>query len=614
MPLSSMESSNKELSPKKRLAAAAAAAAAAADAAVASAAVAAAAAAAVADSDVDSDDDSDDNFDDNSDDAWEAPLKKRKTSNSGDVYSRLTPFEQNKIKIAKDFADSIMGHYEKIPKSKHIPTDERILENTSNRMFVLRNVIKLESEQRRDIVIRSTTEPFWQACLNTADTSTDDKSYRVCVVGTPGVGKTACTPILIRMLLKAKHTVVYLFRKNTQKQWYYEFIPDQASSTIKTKVYHEDNGEEVIASLMDPSTYYVVDPGMTKCNCCPETDFKPKVIIIASPDERHWGESEFDKERDGISGSFKYFPLWSFDELLNAGPFLGPKPPNEISKIVMEQHYRTFGGVPRHIFADEKCYRAALDKQRNALNVLTSHHSELIAMKKLNAVESKCTDQPKSALIGYQLSKNDLAKHLKGENILFDEKDVVVISSVVADIIYNKYIKMLWLTMLNPTFNGWMIFDIYVHNLLTAPEPCNFQGRACVGVEDFLYSRSEQFTLGGCTNVRQVRDIIAAAKNTPNVLFHSTDPKYPLIDCIYQDNWGNFHAFQATLAGKHKAKRNQIMVLQNKVDNQGQINLYYMVPGQNFEGFVTGPVNPCLSKAVTCNIWHVSVQDPNDVE
>ena len=80
----------------------------------------------------------------------------------------------------------------------------------SDGMSVLRKVVKLETNVRADIVIRNITKPFWQACIDTVNTPY--MRIRVCAVGTPGTGKTAATPILIRMLLDEGHTVVYLLR------------------------------------------------------------------------------------------------------------------------------------------------------------------------------------------------------------------------------------------------------------------------------------------------------------------------------------------------------------------------------------------------------------------
>jgi hypothetical protein len=50
-----------------------------------------------------------------------------------------------------------------------------------------------------------------------------------------------------------------------------------------------------------------------------------------------------------------------------------------------------------------------------------------------------------------------------------------------------------------------------------------------------------------------VLDIVKAASETPYVIFLSTNPQYELIDFLYQDGDGTFHAFQATISAEHSA-------------------------------------------------------------
>jgi hypothetical protein len=89
----------------------------------------------------------------------------------------------------------------------------------------------------------------------------------------------------------------------------YEFTPNNESDTVTTKVYHECNGGDDIASLFDSSTYYVVDPGKTKDSCDPVEDFEPKVIIVSSPDECHWGGNSFVATLRAFSCIFPRGPL-----------------------------------------------------------------------------------------------------------------------------------------------------------------------------------------------------------------------------------------------------------------------------------------------------------------
>jgi hypothetical protein len=180
---------------------------------------------------------------------------------------------------AQKFVTSLMNaKYENIPNGKG--------------MKVLRNLMSLENgmvssnlEYRMDrsIVVRTITKSFWEECIKKVDTP--DERTRVAAIGTSGIGKTTSTPILIRILLERKKTVVYLVRSEEKDSWYYEFVPNKSDSSIVANVYRENLDKGEIFSLLDQSTYYIVDPGQTKNNCNPSNTFAPKVILVTSPDE-----------------------------------------------------------------------------------------------------------------------------------------------------------------------------------------------------------------------------------------------------------------------------------------------------------------------------------------
>ena len=82
-------------------------------------------------------------------------------------------------------------------------------------------------------------------------------------------------------------------------------------------VYPEkDTDLKNIESLDEPSTYYVVDPGETKNSGNPMAGFMPRVIIISSLDDKHWGRGEFQMHRAKKTGVFRYYPLWTLTEVL----------------------------------------------------------------------------------------------------------------------------------------------------------------------------------------------------------------------------------------------------------------------------------------------------------
>ena len=109
------------------------------------------------------------------------------------------------------FIKSIMQDYEDIPKS--------------NGMRVLHDVESLEVMDKSDVVVRSITEDFWQSVIDAT------AEYRVCAVGTPGIGKTTTTCILIRLLLQQGKKVVYRVLGNEKDGYLYMFIPPSNTGT-----------------------------------------------------------------------------------------------------------------------------------------------------------------------------------------------------------------------------------------------------------------------------------------------------------------------------------------------------------------------------------------------
>ena len=97
------------------------------------------------------------------------------------------------------------------------------------------------------------------------------------------------------------------------------------------------------------------------------------------------------------------------------------------------------------------------------------------------------------------------------------------------------------------------------------------------------------------------------------VVFHSVKLSNRLIDFLYQDSDGHFHAFQATLAETHKANVDDIVNLERMLGGHRRLSLYYLVPEPRFDKFVTNPVDP-RSEGARCCIYHVSIADPNSTE
>jgi hypothetical protein len=473
----------------------------------------------------------------------------------------------------------------------------------SDGMFVMKDVVKLERKTKRsDLVIRTCTRPFWQACIDAAETP--DVQCRVCAVGTPGIGKTASTLYLIRMLLlERKKTVVYHVRSVAGNRFVYEFVPGPAGGVV-ANVYPEQGWEFAIPSLYDPSTYYVVDPGIYEASCNPDVEFLPNVIIVTSPDSKHWGGSEFFKDRDDVTGVLKVYPLWELDELLQARPYLG----RNVSVAEVKERYFQVGGVPRHVFASAPSFEAAVKGQSLAVNALSADQVDKLADLQTISVTTFDTSQPKSALIGLRVADDD--------DGTFSRYAVDVIATRVVGAIFQQFMKKMWLKLLLPSVDNSWIFESYTRYLMVAEPRPTFEYRKGVGKVWRSMLGRKTIQLGGCKEIRYSSDIVAAAKKRPMVVFHPVDLSQRLIDFIYQDGTGHFHAFQATLAVSHSAKGEDIAKLEEQVGGYEKLSLHYVVPEFRYVKFVTDPVdpqNPPGKDAVPakCSIYHVRIPNPS---
>jgi hypothetical protein len=479
---------------------------------------------------------------------------------------------------AQTFVDSLMNaKYEVIPDS--------------NGMEVLRNIMGLETGEESSIVVRSVTPFFWNACIDLVNTP--GMRYRVAVIGTPGIGKTKSTALLIRMLLERKKTVVYLIRSEKNNSWHYEFVPNEGDSSIAANVYRENLDESDIPSLRDPSTYYIVDPGKTKNSCDPSDTFVPKVILIASPDERHWGESEFRKRRESVLGAFKIYPPWSLDELL---------PAREEFKILLTreeiiERYRLFGGVPRNIFTPDA---NLLDDQDAAILKVSATHAEAIVLGQMDVVGNFAVNAPKGVLLGFNSTREDFGK---------GQMNVFLLSSAIAEKVYSMHIRTLWNTMIS---SGEVIqrtlFEPYVRSLLTDSSKKRVIFEMRNQPTKAVMKKKYKLSLPICKAIKLVSDP-KEHQLEPFVLFHSLSTRYPLIDCIYTDANGLINAVQITIGNTHSINDNDIKKLHEAYGTASKLNLYYFVPSDRYDTFKTSSI-PTYDNSNFC-VYVVSVPDPN---
>lgn len=471
-------------------------------------------------------------------------------------------------KIGQAFVKAIMKDYEDIPGS-------------NGTMRVLRNVVSLEGTGEADVILRNITETFWQAVIDATE------EYRVCAVGTPGIGKTTTTCILIRLLLKQKKTVVYRVLGTDAHGYVFMFIPPPNDSTkIVVKVIKENEFDYHDENVNNDSIYYVVDPGKTKDkNCDLDSDYRGKVIIIASPDEGHWGLGEFTKKRLRVKGTFRYYPIWSLIELLYARRFFDVN----LDVEVICNRYEEVGGIPRLVFTSEDEYNAVLILQENAINRLSDEQVRLLTLNDAHAAQTFGSNQPKSIIMVY---------NCVGMN--FKEFSMTVSSQRVVRLLVTKKMHLLWNLILKSDSSSstatWQVFEVYCQNLMlgdAAKKFYDYKYHDGIGLLDARHVGHE-LLLGGCSKIIGTQQsLIAATKReeSEKVVFYSLDPGNKFIDFVYRVD-STIYAFQVTIGKVHSCNSNHFKKALEETGNDFKFLLHYLTYQNQYESFQLLPANP----------------------
>jgi hypothetical protein len=427
------------------------------------------------------------------------------------------------IKRGQSFIKSILEPYEDIPNS--------------NGMKVLRNVVTIgEGKRVKDVVLRNITEAFWSNVI----AELEKKYIRgVCAVGSPGIGKTATTCVLIRLLLteKSENTVVYQVRTPRKSGFTYTFKPSIINGTLEidVKVTKEYEWVKFYDDFNKPTTYYIIDLGETKDSCDLGSGYRGNVIIVASPDERHWGESQFRKERGGRQGIFLYYPVWNVQELIASSKYFN----DSIDEEEIRNRFHRFGGVPRHIFTNN--YEKTIKIQKEALAKLTSQSALALTYNDRSAEETAANNFPKGILMSCVLSDQD--------NGTFRYAHAVLRSDYVYEAVATKYKEVLFSMILSSYFDTYL-YKSYCRTLLY--DSAQTVERKFVVRKLNTKKKPASRMLGGCSASKRVDDITVSSRTNELVLFTSFSPHYRLVDFGYRKN-NVYYMFYAT-TGKEQEK------------------------------------------------------------
>ena len=464
----------------------------------------------------------------------------------------------------------------------------------SSGMKCLFDVLSIEENLASNVVLRNITEDFWRKVIETTAV------HRVCALGSPGVGKTTTTCILIRLLLEDKKTVVYRVRKCDKDGFIYMFTP--SSDAVDVRVIREFEFHDSDTEVNIDSIYYIVDPGQTSDNCNLSGDYIGNVIIVASPDERHWKDYDFFKLRRRKTGTLLFFPVWTLQELVFASEYITEETDLILSENIIKERFNRFGGVPRYVFASMGNYTSQKNVQDLALADLSAGVAQSLVFKDRSAINSKSTNIPKGILLSYINAPHDCGTYRTGY--------AVFSSDYIYDYIVKKYMVNLWNQMIknDAKFDPYL-YEAYVRTLFydNAKTPAAKKYK----IRDLTLKNTDterknaistetDINLGGCAGLLQSENIYESAVEKPMIVFHPYSLIFKLIDFVYREN-GNpvvYNCFQCTIIKDHTATSDHIYDMANYIMNNNvnsaslpRINIFYAVPRHKYKDFITNPLN-----------------------
>ena len=486
-----------------------------------------------------------------------------------------------------------------------ILADPTVMIQTSNEIkAVMNRVPDPYTGKEQNVIIRHEDHSFWQTAIRELEQE-HDAPTRMVVVGTPGIGKSTTALYAIRLLLLRKRRVVYVHRTPEREDHYIELTPSSlennnnntSAEEVEIEIHPEKLSPTEIPSLSQKSTYYIVDPGKTKTTCNPSARVAARVIIVASPDERHWGGASFEKDdQQSLGGFLRYFPMWSLTQLKGASPLLLTTTTVDDNNQQVAELYSVFGGIPRYSFAPQKRSKQKIKELKRKVDSLTDKQLRDLVTGQLNRHSGFGEDQPGGGIVAF-VPLDD-----------YTDVELKLASTSILEWVRIRFLDAIWTDLaMYPTPIAWQLLEDYMlYSLMQNRIQWNV--RPCVGKSHVAYAQIQNHTFGPCAEKNLVGDCTASVLNGPNwALFYSSDSSHPLYDMIYRVDT-IFFAFQVTLGKSHDVKQQQIDALVQRLEigtHGKELRLYYAVHEGVFDHFVTKPVS--VNYAPGVSVFHLRV-------
>ena len=173
-----------------------------------------------------------------------------------------------------------------------------------------------------------------------------------------------------------------------------------------------------------------------------------------------------------------------------------------ITDATIEERYENVGGIPRHIFTDQKDYNRVLVNQMNAINGLSEIQVRRLALGDVAAAQTFGESQPKSSLMVYECPDPNFEKYV-----------VSVLSRHVARLLVNRHKKTLWNIILDEGgtrgSTTWKLFEMYCQSLMLvgySQKYSDYKYHDGVKLQGVKKLSVPALQLGGCTKIKETRN------------------------------------------------------------------------------------------------------------
>ena len=406
-------------------------------------------------------------------------------------------------------------------------------ENDILRLPLIRGLIK---KANRTLYVRQAYKDLFAIICNYLNSGDiEDRTSRVAITGTPGIGKSMFLFYIMWRLTKMEATKTVILRRHMDEKVIYVFQNEGCWAT--------QDDSKILGFLNDGTTWYLTDTLEP-----PPGQVEAITILVASPARRHY--EAFSRYLN--TAPLHYFPVWSLEELKLVAPFYS----RELKDI--EKRYYKIGGVPRYLL--EKNYDLE-PTIRGAVGRLAIEKLPLIASGSVSK-----EDQVSHLIVQFVVNTSSYLDFTLRMASQYATQMAMVLFIQYEEEKVKQFIR--WGSPLPAlaTLQG-EFFEAYAHQKLC--KGGKFIGRS-LETKDECELELPTMEIGRFFGVSECKD--------PNLYYIPWYSNHPCIDSVIL----NKGYFQMTVASKHEIIWSK---MKEMVDVLKIHKLYSVVPDTHFEKF-----------------------------